>query len=380
MLLETTEQKKNPALSGVLFSSFAMAFAGLGDALLYPVLPVYGEQLGISTLWIGVLLSVNRFVRIPGNTIVAWLVSKKGYRQTMIIASTTAVISTISYGLSLGIYWFFIARLMWGLSYSSLRVSSLSYAAQPSARQNLMFGLNAGIKTLGAVLALFLGPILINWLDVPLTFMILGGISIIAIVLSYNLPEIQFEKTKTTFRKTLKITPISLITFLTSFGVDGILVVIISKLLSIENTEKLIVVVGFYLLFRRISSSFMSILSGYLSDLIGVQKVFGFSLALAITGMMLIAFGFTPTGIIIAFLFNSFIVAMLPAAALSISKENKLETLTSITTWWDIGAALGTLVGLNLLQLMGSNILFVVLSVLLILAFTNFLIKSASIH
>jgi len=66
--------EKNVTQKGVFLSSFAMAFAGLGDALLYPVLPVYGEEMGFSVFWIGVFLSINRFIRIPGNSLVGYLI------------------------------------------------------------------------------------------------------------------------------------------------------------------------------------------------------------------------------------------------------------------------------------------------------------------
>ena len=371
--------KKNASLKGVLFSSFAMAFAGLGDALLYPVLPVYGEELGISALWIGILLSVNRFVRIPGNTLVSWLVSKRGYKQTILIASIGAVISTIAYGLQLGITFFLVARLVWGLSYSSLRVGSLGYAAQANRRENLMFGLNAGIKTLGAVVALYLGPILMQRTDFSLSFLAMGGLSFLAIIFAYKLPEIPFDKTRASFRKTLKFTPINVITFLTSFGIDGVLVVVISKLLVAESSEKLILIVGAYLLFRRVCSTFMSVVSGWLSDKVGVQRVFRTSLVFVLISLLLIVFGITEIGILSCFLFNSFIVAMLPAVAIRNDRDTRLETLTSITTWWDIGAASGTLLALFLITLLGATTLFSILFALLLLPVLLLYRKTASL-
>ena len=114
--------KKNSSLNGVLFASISMAFAGLGDALLYPVLPIYGEQMGFSVFEIGILLSINRFVRIPGNAFVAYLITKKGYKSTMVIATFLAVITTVLYGFEIGFYLFFIARILWGLSYATMRV------------------------------------------------------------------------------------------------------------------------------------------------------------------------------------------------------------------------------------------------------------------
>ncbi len=49
MLLNTQtiiSDLKGSPFWGALSSSGVMAFAGLGDALLYPILPIYGAELG----------------------------------------------------------------------------------------------------------------------------------------------------------------------------------------------------------------------------------------------------------------------------------------------------------------------------------------------
>ena len=355
-----------------------MAFAGLGDALLYPVLPIYGAELGFSTLWIGVFLSINRFVRIPGNTLVAFVVSRKGYKTMMKIASIFAVITTLVYGFSIGIFLFLCARIIWGLSYSALRISALAYAAQAEKNKNLMFGLMQSIKTLGAVLALFIGPLLIRYWNIKISFLIMGFLSLIAVVFAFNLPEIPIDKTKLSFKKLLKFTNVNIISFLTSFIVDGVLVVSISKLFTTYEVEEIIVVVGAYLLFRKLCSSILSILSGWLSDVFGVIKVFKIALLFVLVSFIFIGIGYVRIGIVIAFLFNSFIVAILPSIALKEDSQNKLESLTSITTWWDTGAALGTLVGLSLFEMMGMCYLYFTCFVFLLIPSIIFYKKSAS--
>lgn len=42
------------------------ALSLLGDSMLYIALPLYWDQVGLESLWqVGVLLSINRFVRLP---------------------------------------------------------------------------------------------------------------------------------------------------------------------------------------------------------------------------------------------------------------------------------------------------------------------------
>ena len=358
--------KNNLPFKGVLFSSIAMAFAGLGDALLYSVLPIFGQQMGFSVFWIGVLLSINRFVRIPGNTFVALFISKKGYKKAMILASFTAMLTTVFYGVNLGVFLFVLARVLWGLSYSTMRISSLAYASEVVNNKNLMFGLIQSIKTVGAVIALYFGAYLVKIFNIKVAFIFLGVLSFIAILFTFSLPNIKKNTSKLDLKKMVHFSPLSLLAFLTSFVFDGILVVTISKLLVGYSQEDLLMVVSGYLLFRKLCSVIFSVISGWLSDLIGVQTVFNFSLVFVSLSLILIVYGQVEKGIVLAFLFNSILVALFPSVALKLNASNRLQTLTSITTWWDIGAATGTVLGLFLFQLLGLQILFWSLLLLLI--------------
>ena len=370
--------KKNATLKGVLFSSFAMTFAGLGDALLYPVLPIYGKEMGFSIFWIGVFLSINRFVRIPGNALVAYLITKKGYKKAMLLATIFAMLTTFFYGFKIGVFLFLISRIIWGLSYATMRVSSLSYASNTVNNKNIMFGLVQSIKTTGAVLALFLGSFLIKIYNVNISFIVLGSLSVLGVLFAYKLPDIKSDTSKISLKKVLHFSTLNTLTFFTSFIIDGVLVVTISKLLFIYSNVKLIMVVSGYLLFRKLCSAVISVFSGWVSDKFGVLLVFKIALIFVLSSLLFILINQIEVGIVIAFLFNSVIVAMLPSVALKLNDKNKLTTLTSITTWWDIGAATGTLFGLYLIHLVGYHWLFGVLFVFLLISISMFFKKSAS--
>ena len=111
-----------------VYAALALAFASFGDAFLYPFLPLHGDSLGMSAAWIGILLSINRFARIFANTIIARACANYGFRLMTIIAVGVAVFSTIGYGLVTGVAGWMLFRISWGLSYSVLRISAISYA------------------------------------------------------------------------------------------------------------------------------------------------------------------------------------------------------------------------------------------------------------
>ncbi len=270
--------KKNSNLKGVLFSSIAMAFAGFGDALLYTVLPIYGEQMGFSVFWVGIFLSVNRFIRIPGNALIAFLIKRNGYKNSMLLATFFAMISTFFYGFKISIFLFLVLRIFWGLSYATMRVSSLAYASESVKNKNIMFGLVQSIKTTGAVLALFTGAYLITVYNVKTSFVFLGCMSAIGILFSHILPNIKHDSSKVSFNKIFHLSILNMLTFFTSFIIDGILVVTISKLLFGYTTTELVMLVSEYLLFRKLCSAVISIFSGWISDKFGVLVIFKTSL------------------------------------------------------------------------------------------------------
>jgi len=345
---------------------------------LYPVLPVYGEEMGFSVFWIGVFLSINRFIRIPGNSLVGYLISIKGLKNAMLVATFFAMLTTFTYGFEIGIFLFLIARIFWGLSYATMRISSLAYASGVQKNVNLMFGLVQSIKTTSAVLSLFVGSYLVKVYSVKISFIVLGAFSLPAIFFASKLPALKMDTTKIDLKKILNFSSINILTFLTSFIIDGVLVITISKLLDKYSISELIVVVSGYLLFRKLCSAVLSAVSGWMSDAFGVEKVFRISLFFILGSLLLITVNNSEIGIAIAFLFNSIFVAMLPSIALKINPKNRLTTLTSITTWWDIGAALGTFLGLYLLKIIGYKMLFGTLFCLQLLAVAIFLKKSAS--
>lgn len=46
----------------------------LGDSMLYVVLPIHWQELNLRSLWeVGILLSVNRFIRLPLGPFVGYL-------------------------------------------------------------------------------------------------------------------------------------------------------------------------------------------------------------------------------------------------------------------------------------------------------------------
>src|SRR5688500_4876305 len=120
----------NQSLKPSVLSALAASFACFGDSFLYVVLPVYASQLNVPVIWIGLLLSINRFVRLVANQLFAYLFYHYGFRRITIVTAILAMMSNFIYGLAPGIIIWIIARVIWGFCYSALRISAASYSLE----------------------------------------------------------------------------------------------------------------------------------------------------------------------------------------------------------------------------------------------------------
>lgn len=350
-----------------VLSALVLAFAGMGDALLYTALPAYTTQMGVPVLWIGFLLSVNRFVRLAGNQLFAVLFNLFGFKTITIIAAILAVFSTLLYGLAVGVFWWVVARVIWGLCYSALRISSISYSL---TNRNIGYsmGLNRGLQELGPIAALLAGPFLLENYGKAATFVAIALASVPAAILAFYLPK--KKKSSQSMPFTVNIIPSSFdfLAFISSFFVQGILAVILAKLLidDASTVEMLIWSAGLYLVFRKLCTIVISPLAGLLADRFGLEKVYLLSLTLTCVATLLIALGFSQTGIIAAFAFNSITAALGPGAAAGTADE--LKAISANSTWNDAGAALGALLGGSLLIAGQTDYIFFIATFVLLVA------------
>jgi MFS transporter, DHA1 family, multidrug resistance protein len=178
------------SLGYTLLAALALAFASLGDAFLYAYLPANFHSIGLSAFWVGLVLSVNRFTRLFLNSWVAFYLGKYGIKTITIFATILAVITTLSYGFVVSGFIWVIVRILWGITFSTLRLTSLMYAMQ-HPKKGFSLGLNKSIIALGPVLSLFIAPVLLNHFDRTIVFTLLGALTAIGIIMAMLLLTLQ---------------------------------------------------------------------------------------------------------------------------------------------------------------------------------------------
>ena len=79
-----------------------MALSLLGDALLYNALPTHTAEFGVLVWQVGILLGVNRLIRLVTNEIAGRIVDRYGLKRPMTIALLLGGLTTASYTLPRG--------------------------------------------------------------------------------------------------------------------------------------------------------------------------------------------------------------------------------------------------------------------------------------
>lgn len=159
----------------------------LGDSMLYVVLPIYWREAGLSSLWeVGVLLSVNRLVRIPlGPLIGLWMQRIEG-RTALVIAVALASMTTFSYGFQ-GFWLWLAMRCLWGIAWTILRIGGLSLVVSASTGRNRgeWMGLYNGLYRLGSLGGMLVGAVLVAVYSLGTTSLLFALCALPALVLIY---------------------------------------------------------------------------------------------------------------------------------------------------------------------------------------------------
>ena len=173
------------ALRNVWVASFVLSLSLLGDALLYVILPVHADAFGVSLAMVGFLLAINRIIRTFAYGFIADLAERIGLKKLCLIAATTAVLSTLGYTLLNGAIWLSLSRVMWGLSYAALLLTTLSYAEINPQKTGTRIRLSRSVEQIGPLVAMTVGAWLATLVGPKAIFGYLAIVSGLAVLLAF---------------------------------------------------------------------------------------------------------------------------------------------------------------------------------------------------
>ena len=386
----------------ITITSLSVAAALLGDAMLYVVMPSRPELWHISIFQVGILLSVNRLVRLFTNPASSYIVARFGVYQPFQWSLLASLGVLVGYAFSSSFTLLVLARLAWGACWSTLRLVSQWIASDQSNERNVGFNLasNASLIRIGSIGGAIFGGILSDYLGYKVTFGIFGILTILSWLVwrnasSYRTKSIveQTKEERHNFLRLLKNLDILLI------GVSGLAVgIVISGLMSASlgpfvrsnfGTDFSLLIItftvtaytGLMLGLRSFAEVCVGPFGGYISDRYGRLKVLVISVALSSVGLLLV--GGTDdilfTTIMLLLIFGAGVlltVQLLPLVSVVAEQNSRSGVFSVYNTFQDFGSALGPLIGLSLvsakylsLLYQSSSVLLVILVLLLVFQF-----------
>lgn len=162
------------------------AISLLGDSMLYIALPLYWKEAGLDSIWqVGVLLSINRFIRLPFNPLVGWLYNKISLKTGLVIAIILGSITTLGYGLLSGFVAWILLRSLWGIAWSFFRIGGLSIVAFDTKKENRgkSIGLYNGLYRLGSLVGMLVGGLLVPIIGLSAVSIIFGCLTLLGLPL-----------------------------------------------------------------------------------------------------------------------------------------------------------------------------------------------------
>ena len=233
----------DPSVRYVVGSLIAGVFlGGLGGGVAFPTLPSLGPILGISPLFVGLILSINRFTRLLMNTPAGQILDKIGTRRPMIAGFVVQGLVPFGYVLGLNpgpiplssATVFLVSRACWGLGSAFVFVGAFSTITHITTTENRgkWVGYMRGGQSLGFPAGLVVGGLVTDAFGYAEAFLVAGVAGLFAAVVAMLvLPDINADVTTTSSLRDLprivgadsRIFTVGTINFVVRFLFAGVL-------------------------------------------------------------------------------------------------------------------------------------------------------------
>ena len=189
----TAGQSPRLVVGSVVTSAFLVGFGG---GVVFPNFPTLGAVLGISPVFVGIVLSANRFSRLVSNAPAGAIVDSYGTRAPFVIGLGIQMLATIGYVVAVGApnpgAWFLTARLFHGVGSALVFATSYTIIATVTTEETrgTSMGLIRGGSILGFPAGLVLGGIVSELAGNTEAFLAAAALAAAATVLAFlTVPE-----------------------------------------------------------------------------------------------------------------------------------------------------------------------------------------------
>lgn len=368
--------KKRSVIAIALITAICLA----GDSMLYIVLPTHWKEVGLTSLvQVGILLSINRFVRLPLNPIIGFIYTKVNLRYGILLAVFLAGITTFGYGLASDFKTWVILRSIWGLAWSLFKLGAFLLILQLSTDDNRgnFIGTYNGLYRLGSLFGMLVGGFLADLFGIKVICFVLGIIAFASIpVLLAYVPNLEGKnQSKPSLKQSLQLFQnkslvwILATAFLTIMVLEGMFTATLSHIIDIQLTsepEVFGLIIGAATMAGVIQGirwgvvPFLSPWIGGILDRVTYKKnVLSLFLGLASVLLVMITFNIPIMFWLPLLLFHLLVASVLTTIVDSMVSDmatkltNKVFIMTAYTIIADLGAALGPILGYTLEGIIG---------------------------
>lgn len=379
----------------VLVVSLVVALSLLGDSMLYAVLPVQYELFGLPVGAVGLLLSVNRYVRLVSNTLAGRLYERAGVRLPFLGAVALGAGTTAVYGLAPSLPLFVAVRMLWGTSWSLLRLGGQLTVLRYSGAARLGSGMGAyqGISRLGSLAGMLAGGLLADTIGARAALLLFGAASALGLPLAMSVAlndvHVHVPAARTgrmplrhawrgplcgehrgAAARQVAVVHVAAMWTALAAGLLGSSLGLLFRMRFGMQVEVLglgmgiATFTGAALAARWISDLALGPVFGILVDRLGTRVVAASLTAAAAAGPVVLA---TATelqtilaGVALAYAGGTGLAVVLDAGAgrLALSGE-RARAMSRYATWWDLGSATGPALGYALLGVFGLPVTYV---------------------
>ena len=354
----------------------------LGDSSLYVLLPSRLDAFAVTPAGAGLILGINRYIRIVSNSGAGWVVQRTGIAWPVAFAVVLAAATTFVYGAMPGFWPLFIAHGLWGIAWSFLRLGGYLAAAETGDGRAIgrYMGVWQSLSRSGSLAAVLAGGLLADVIGADSTLVLFGALTLAGLVL---LPFASIPKTLGRFAEQTSQAPLatsnadnSALKIRTLYAEGAITWLLVAGLfmgtagyfvrtVTGDDGASFVGIVlgvstiaGVVLGLRWAADLGLSPLLGHLSDRMGRPRMIVTSMAVAATAMLAVAvypnlavaipmFGVVfVCGTALTVTLNASIAEMAP-------RGRRAIILSRYATWTDIGSGTGTIIGLPLVAGLG---------------------------
>jgi len=348
----------------ILFAlGFGTACSLMGDATLYAVLPTHIAEAGITLGLVGILLGVNRAVRLVFNGIAGWLYDHISQRLLFLVGLGIGAFSTLCYAFAPGFWLLLSGRVFWGMAWSLiwigggtilLNVTSESERGRRTGLYQTWFFAGAGAGAL-------LGGVLTDVTGYRTAMGILASLQAVSAVTVIFLfppmdknvpphPPNPLEKPSGGFfSRDLCLT--ATLQGINRFCLAGILhatlgLLVMERIMSPHFLIGVATMTGLLIAARTVIGMSAAPLAGYVSDIIGSRwRVISWMLLLGVVTMFSLATGhvlFIISGILLSAILSSTLQSLtITLTGDIVAADRRGQAISFLHTAGDLGSALG---------------------------------------